>query len=190
MRDLNEYKAEIFRRSEEKIQERKRNRNRTLTFCVPLCLVLAAVAFSKLPDIFASDISTENVSSETSLSQIVIQDGNEFRANSFIYNVEDSPEIWNLVQSAFDATAKEDDTADDNRYVATSQTVTQDGFFLYSDTKYVLYFADEDGNVFMYTLEGDVLTNVDTKEKVRLSSEKTFEFQNKLGLIITWEDEE
>ena len=189
MRELSDYKAEIFRRSEEKIKERKRNRSRILALCLPLCLVFAAVVFAKLPDISASDISTENTSSDTSLSQIVIPDSTELLPNAFCYTIEESPEIWNLVQSAFDVTAKEDDMADDHRYVATSQTVVQDSLSLFSDTKYELYFANKDGETFIYTLEGNVLTDVSTKEKVTLSSEKAFELQSKLGLIITWEEE-
>ena len=42
MRNLEDCKAEIFRRSEERIKERKRNRNRVLVCCVPLCLLLVA----------------------------------------------------------------------------------------------------------------------------------------------------
>lgn len=41
MRDLDECKAEIFRRMENGIKERKRRINRILTCCVPLCLCLA-----------------------------------------------------------------------------------------------------------------------------------------------------
>lgn len=46
MRDLEQCRAEVFRRSEEKIQERTRMRRRVMTMCVPLalCLVIGAVA--------------------------------------------------------------------------------------------------------------------------------------------------
>ena len=40
MRNLEDCKAEVFRRSEERIKERKRSRNRVLACCVPLCLLL------------------------------------------------------------------------------------------------------------------------------------------------------
>ena len=45
MRDLEQARAEVFRRSEEKIKERTRMRRRALTMCVPLvlCLVIGAV---------------------------------------------------------------------------------------------------------------------------------------------------
>ena len=188
MRDLSEYRAEIFRRSEEKIKERKMLRNRTLAFCVPLCLVFAALAFAKLPDISASDISTEGVSGETSLSQIIIQDSNELLSNSFCYTIEESPEIWNLVTSAFEADNQENNRTDDQQYTETTKTVVQDSLSLFSDSKYEICFANKDGEVFYYTLEGNVLTDVTTKEKVTLSSEQVFELQKKLGITIKWEE--
>ena len=189
MRDLNEYKTEIFRRSEEKIKERRRTHNRTLAFCVPLCLVFAAGAFAKLPDISASDISNESVSGDVSYSLPVIDHFLGELPNTFCYNVEESPEIWNLVQSAFNVTAKEDDTADDHRYVATSQTVVQDGLSLFSDTEYEIIFVNKDRDVFTYTLKGNVLTDTTKKEKVTLSSEQVVKLQKKLGITITWEEE-
>ena len=41
MRSLDECKAEIFRRSEIKIKQRKKNRNRVLAACIPLCLCIS-----------------------------------------------------------------------------------------------------------------------------------------------------
>lgn len=41
MRELNECKAEVLRRSEKRIKERKKARNRILTLCIPLCLILS-----------------------------------------------------------------------------------------------------------------------------------------------------
>lgn len=42
MRNLADCKAEVFRRSNERIKERKRKRNRVLACCIPLCLLLVA----------------------------------------------------------------------------------------------------------------------------------------------------
>lgn len=189
MRDLSEYKAEIFRRSEEKIRERKKLRNRAFAFCIPLCLVFAAIAFAKLPEISASDIANENVSGDVSYSLPVIDDLIEELPNSFGFNVEESPEIWNLIQSAFEADKQEVNRADDQQYTETTQTVVQDSLSLFSDSKYEMYFVNKDRDVFYYTLEGNVLTDVTTKEKVKLSSEQVFELQEKLGITIKWEEE-
>ena len=42
MRNLEDCKTEVFRRSEERIKERKKKRNRVLACCIPLCLLLVA----------------------------------------------------------------------------------------------------------------------------------------------------
>jgi len=49
MRTLENCKAEVFRRSEKRIKERKKTRNRVLTCCVSLCLLLAVGGFSIRP---------------------------------------------------------------------------------------------------------------------------------------------
>ena len=49
MREINECTAEVFRRSEKRIKERKRNRNRILAFCVPLCLIVTVWSIMILP---------------------------------------------------------------------------------------------------------------------------------------------
>lgn len=42
MRNLEDCKTEVFRRSEERIKKRKRNRNHVLACCIPLCVLLVA----------------------------------------------------------------------------------------------------------------------------------------------------
>jgi len=49
MRNFEERKAEVFRRSENRIKERKRNRNRILAMCIPLCLVLTIFSVVMIP---------------------------------------------------------------------------------------------------------------------------------------------
>ncbi len=55
MKDLNEYKAEIFRRSEERILkriEKKKKRNKLLfSLCLPLCLVVIISSVMLLPSL-------------------------------------------------------------------------------------------------------------------------------------------
>jgi hypothetical protein len=51
MRNFEERKAEVFRRSEKRIRERKRVRNRILMSCVPLCLILTIWSVTILPKI-------------------------------------------------------------------------------------------------------------------------------------------
>ena len=62
MRNFEERKAEIFRRSEKRIRERKRNLHAVLALCIPLCLILAALSVTLLPSMdLVSHDGAENV---------------------------------------------------------------------------------------------------------------------------------
>ena len=49
MRELNECTAEVFRRGEQRIKERRRKRNRVLAVCIPVCLTAAIWSAMDLP---------------------------------------------------------------------------------------------------------------------------------------------
>ena len=49
MRNLEDCKAEVFRRSEERIKERKRNRKRVFVCCIPMCILLVVGGFCLRP---------------------------------------------------------------------------------------------------------------------------------------------
>jgi len=49
MRELNECKAEIFRRSEKRIAQGKKRRNRIIALCVPLCILVSLWSVFILP---------------------------------------------------------------------------------------------------------------------------------------------
>ncbi len=59
MRSLDECKAEIFRRSERKIKQRKKTRSRILAACIPLCLCIGIGAAGVLSGGF--DAKSENM---------------------------------------------------------------------------------------------------------------------------------
>ena len=63
MRNFEERKAEVFRRSEKRIKERKRNRNRILAMCIPLCLVLTIFSVMMIPGMLP--VGTDNAENET-----------------------------------------------------------------------------------------------------------------------------
>ena len=62
MRNFEERKAEVFRRSENRIKERKRNRNRILAMCIPLCLILTVFSFTMLPGLLP--VGSDNAENE------------------------------------------------------------------------------------------------------------------------------
>ena len=67
MRELNECRAEVFRRSEKRIKERKRNRNRILMMCIPLCLIITVWSVTILPAMLPAgmDAANENMAAQT-----------------------------------------------------------------------------------------------------------------------------
>jgi hypothetical protein len=49
MRELDECRAEVFRRSENRRKERKKRRNRVIAWCIPLCLLIGLWSMSSDP---------------------------------------------------------------------------------------------------------------------------------------------
>ena len=49
MRDINEVTAEVFRRSDKRIKERKRNRNRIIMCCIPFLICITVFSATILP---------------------------------------------------------------------------------------------------------------------------------------------
>lgn len=49
MRSFEERKAEVFRRSENRIKERRKARSRALAVCIPLCLIITVWSVMVLP---------------------------------------------------------------------------------------------------------------------------------------------
>lgn len=67
MRNFEERRAEIFRRSENRIKERKRIRNSFIAVCIPLCLAVTICSVVLLPQMrhkVAPDVNDETASHE------------------------------------------------------------------------------------------------------------------------------
>lgn len=68
MRNLNEYKEEIFRRGQNRITARRVAVKRVVSFCIPLCLTLVVCSAAVLPQLFNGNNfkeEAENASPET-----------------------------------------------------------------------------------------------------------------------------
>ncbi|MCH5198116.1 MAG: hypothetical protein J1E34_04330 [Oscillospiraceae bacterium] len=72
MRDINEYTAEVFRRSEKKLKERKRKRSRILAMSIPMCLIITLCLVMNLPKMLnenmnnaPNDEACENLAGES-----------------------------------------------------------------------------------------------------------------------------
>lgn len=87
MRNFEERKAEVFRRSENRIKKRKRNRNRILALLIPLCLIVTVWSVTVLPSMFSfgtknsQNEDTVNIFNETEEANEV---GNSGAGHSFV----------------------------------------------------------------------------------------------------------
>lgn len=64
MKELNEYKKEIFIRGEEKIRNRRKNISLLISFCIPICLCVVAFSVFILPAIMPADKAAPEMNDE------------------------------------------------------------------------------------------------------------------------------
>ena len=219
MRNFEERKAEIFRRSENRIKERKRNRNRILALCVPLCLCIVIMSVIYLPDIMVpsdksnstEDINTTAPSCGTSGCVYTSLD---ITCNSSLLDYEKKEtdtvnikNIYNIIQSAFADEADKETVDTQDKFPETQKGEDANGgntngenhsssqpseITTQNSSKGLLYtitFKSNDGMQTIYTLDGNLLVNESTKQEVTLSDSQMSELQKALGWELTWEEE-
>ena len=205
MREINECTAEVFRRSENRIKERKRNRNRILAFCIPLCLIVTVWSIMILPammpasksnnsagegmDIMgsvdgtdAAFVRVEVMSTSTATQSTILKD-----------DVDEVAQIYNIVQSSFVNSGggnKEsaNDKAEDDALTEENKDYSQSGTTNLS-SGFRIIFTAENGTQTIYSLSGDKLINETTKQETILTVDQRSNLLDRLGLTITWEED-
>ena len=76
MKDLKDCQAEVFRRSEKRIKDRKKSEKRLLALSIPLCLVLLVSAITVLPEMFST--KDKNTAPESAMGAAGSIDGSNF----------------------------------------------------------------------------------------------------------------
>ena len=206
MRNFEERKAEVFRRSENRIKERKRNRNRILALCVPLCLILTVMSVTMLPSMLsigdknsAAD-EGENlaggIESSTVLTMQVELFGKDDALQSSVMNEDANAvtQVYYSIESLFVS-------ADENEKPAAGQESVEDyedkhkenysqGTAPSLSSGYRITFKTDKDIKAVYVLNGNILTNAQTNEKVTLSEDQRSQILNELGIVLTsWEVE-
>ena len=206
MRNFEERKAEVFRRSENRIRERKRNRNRILALCVPLCLILTVMSVIMLPSMLS--IGDKNsaadglgnmaggIESNAVLTMHVELLGKDDALQSDVMNEDANTvtQVYNSIESLFI-------TAGENKKPAAGQESAEDyedkhmenysqGTTTTLSSGYRITFKTDKDIKAVYILNGNILTNAQTNEKVTLSEEQRSQILNELGIVLTsWEVE-
>lgn len=171
MRNFEERKAEILRRSEERIKERRKSRRRIVTCCVPLCLCIAILTAIYVPKKKEKSGNTNNYGYSqpaeefpyTSLELV----GNDTELN----NTADIKDIYEIINSAFEtdgASSAQNDGKDivNGSNKSKSQRDTYD-----TNALYTFKFSSSDGKQAVYTLSGNTLTD-ETAKTAAISDEQ------------------
>ena len=165
MRNFEERKAEIFRRSENRIKEQKKMRNSIFALGVSLCLVLLVWFVAKLP---APPITDDNVSSEA-----VSNFENE---ENFTINADENEQICKLIETLFENAEDYGGVSPEGETQMGSSTFLPTGSLSY---RYKFTLTDENGAV-TYILNGLVLTNEATNESIMLTEEQRLQIIDEL----------
>ena len=194
MRELDECAAEVFRRSEKRIKERGRNRNRALALCIPICLIAAVWSVMDLPARmsamtsdsaqFAEEIDrNDEVSFACPYIAVEIQDdGISPEHYEKVTDTEAVAEMFIVIHSLFtDADGNNPNTG--VNYPADESTV--DNCFTDPANEMkgcTITFTTEKGSQAVYNLSENILLNVYTHETVFLSDAQAAGLMAVLGI--------
>ena len=187
MKDMNEYKAEVFFRSETRIKERRKKRNRILTLCIPLCMVIIIGAVMFLPTMRTAkkangsyevfDGNRTNGSYVCSYTEAVICNGNGTNTDSqIITDKVEVTEIFSVIFNLYDGVDKAENC--DEKYEGVQDPPTEE---MLND--YVITLRTEDGAETVYTLDGNELLNVDEDMKIILTDSQLAELKEVLDIL-------
>ena len=205
MREINECTAEVFRRSEKRIKERKRNRNRILAFCIPLCLIVTVWSIMILPAMMPASKSDNNAGEGMDIMENVdgtaaayvrvevMSTGTATQSAILKDDADEVAQIYYTVQSSFvnsgggnKESAKEE--AEDDALTDENKDYSQSGTTNLS-SGFRIIFSTENGAQTIYSLSGDTLINETTKQETILAEDQRSNLLNMLGLTITWEED-
>ena len=170
MKDMNEYKAEVFFRSETRIKERRKKRNRILTLCIPLCMVIIIGAVMFLPTMRTAKKANGSY-------EVVICNGNGTNTDSqIITDKVEVTEIFSVFFNLYDGVDKAENC--DEKYEGVQDPSTEEML-----NYYVITLRTEDGAETVYVLDGNELLNVDEDMKIILTDSQLAELKEVLDIL-------
>lgn len=195
MREINECMAEVFRRSESRIKERKRNRNRILAMCIPLFLVLTIWSVVLLPSMLpAKDASAEeNMAFNGSMND---WDGAEAKHiylsvevksndSDFYSKITDASGVTGVYENVFHAFESQD-AGNDMSGAITESTSDDELNEFASNAKdshsYTITMNAADGSNRIYLLDNNILKDVTFNRTTILTDEQLSSLKLALGL--------
>ena len=189
MRELHECQAEVFRRSEKRIKERKQRRNHMLMVCIPLILCVTIFGGLFLPNLDdfkgAPESSDELLYSGTGTEAVgglftgsVEVSGNG--VSSYYTSVENVQGIMRLINGV--VAVPETNDGDDLRDYITDESTSTDSNENYQENCYKILVKRSDGSSTEYLLVGSLLINQTTQQEYPVGEATMKDLKNALGI--------
>lgn len=198
MRDFEQRKAEIFRRSEERLTQRKRRR-RMIISCVPLVICIAVLSVFHVPDLIPAsndgdkyqveenkDISSAQTDETKSYSTVKVQARSE---NTEYYREFEEPESVEKIVNTIEKYNSEKNNASASTEAqthydnATDAGATMAAELPEEDKKedgYRITVVSSDGSERVYTIVDGYLRDLTNGKKVFLTKEQVSEISSLL----------
>lgn len=189
MKNLEIYKAEIFRRSEEKIKKRRQNRKRLLLGCIPVCLcaVIGTVVLLQSGDNGETEMATQDILQENVTESVMASTTAPFRSVQIrglgeTLLVEDRAKVGKLYQTITDRFAAAHANATENKIEDWRFMEDREGnmsLFVESVPGYEIQFTADNGDThcFRFWLDGWLMKKGDWDQSVFLSPEQVAELK-------------
>ena len=189
MRELHECQAEVFRRSEKRIKERRARRNHILMVCIPLILCVTIFGGLFLPNLDdfkgAPESSDELLYSGTGTEAVgglftgsVEVSGNG--VSSYYTSVENVQGIMRLINGV--VAVPETNDGDDLRDYITDESTSTDSNENYQENCYKILVKRSDGSSTEYLLVGSLLIDQTTQQEYPVGEATMKDLKNALGI--------
>ena len=199
MRELDECTAEVFRRSEKRIKERRRNRVRVLAVCIPVCLTAAVWSVmifpGRAPGLETSDYAQSvweaagDAERDLVYIAVEIQDAGLSPEEHYgkVTDTAAVAEMFRAIQSLFADTDGNDRSSGENLLACESFPAADNAYYDEAEPTSIwrsctITFTAEDGSRAVYHLSENTLVDVNTNETVFLSDAQIAELMAVLGI--------
>ena len=183
MRELNECKAEVFRRSENRIRERRKMRNCVLAWCVPFVLCISVCSVMIWAAMMPGDKSNETIGESIdesyvcSYTEVVIQNANSTYGD--FQRVTDKAEVTRLFEAIYSLYDGDCLVSDANEeFKSGSESIKNEN----ENTSYIISFITEDGSETVYTLNNNYLLDANKGVEIILDDAQLSELKVVFGI--------
>lgn len=196
MRDLNECTAEVFRRGEKRIRERRKNRIRVLAVCIPICLIAAIWSVMSLPAMIplkeaydrthapGAAVGNAGMDQSCPYTAVEIQDAGLFpeEHNGKVTDSAAVAEMFCAIHSLFSTRDGDNQNLIEN-FPALEEDEHRDLTESPGKSRgYTIAFTADDSSQAVYYLSGNTLVDVNTKETISLSDTQAAGLMAALGI--------